>query len=157
MASETYISIDTETTGPCPGINSMLSLGAAVFYADGSEGPTFYATLKELSDGNPYQPTLDWWRTQPKAYKWATDKPSNPELVMADFVQWCREITGRKVPVAWPAAFDFGFVNYYCWRFAGENPLGFGCMDLRSLVMGLHHTKGYYNLKDAKIKELAGR
>ena len=47
---EYYVSIDIEADGPAPGLNSMLSLGAAAFTADGALVDTFSANLEALPD-----------------------------------------------------------------------------------------------------------
>lgn len=46
-----------------------------------------------------------------------------------------------------PACHDFTFVNYYCHRFVGRNPLGYACLDLLSLAMGRLSAKGYSDLE----------
>ena len=46
-------------------------------------------------------------------------------------------LPGKPIAVAWPATFDFAFVNYYCHRFSAGNPLGFAALDIRSYANGL--------------------
>jgi hypothetical protein len=169
MSNETYISIDIETDGPCPGINSMLSLGAAVFRLDGQEmehgllmGRHWAANLLALPEGQQNPDTMKWWKTQPDAWAELEKDVRNPAEAMPDFVLWCNQwrtatAPGKLVAVAWPAAFDFSFVNYYCWRFAGENPLGFACMDIRSYAAGLVDSDHYYRLPESEIKAIAGQ
>ena len=53
---EYYVSIDIEADGPAPGLNSMLSLGAAAFTADGALVDTFSANTPEGSGSRPRPP-----------------------------------------------------------------------------------------------------
>ena len=47
-SEECYVSIDIEADGPAPGLNSMLSLGAAAFTSDGALAQTFSVNLEPL-------------------------------------------------------------------------------------------------------------
>jgi len=149
-----YVSIDIETTGPVPGIYSMISLGAAAFTRDGDELGTCSANLAELPDAVRHPDTMKWWQGQPEAWALATKDPAPPENVMASFVTWIVRLGGKPIAAAWPAAFDFGFVNWYCHRFVGHNPLGFACLDIRSLAQGLTYSRGYYDLRENQIKAM---
>ena len=70
--------------------------------------------------------------------KLAADGKS-PDLAMKEFVSWVRKCTGDKKPVfvGFNACYDWQFVNWYCDRFAGGNPFGFGGIDIKSYFMGL--------------------
>ena len=65
---EIYISTDVETDGPIPGDNSMLSIGAAAFTADGKMIDTFYATLGTLPGAKGDVHTMQWWAENQAAY-----------------------------------------------------------------------------------------
>ena len=54
---ECYVSIDIEADGPAPGLNSMLSLGAAAFISEGAVMDKFSANL----DAREYPKTTHWW------------------------------------------------------------------------------------------------
>src|SRR5215471_10964614 len=131
---EIFISLDIETDGPAPGVNSMLALGAVAFDETGEQvGGYWYTTFDPLEDATPDDDTMRWWETQPEAHAEVLAKTQDPARAIPEFADWC-EITSadhdaRLTAVAWPAAFDFAFVNYYCHRFAGRNPLGFSCVD----------------------------
>ena len=165
---ELFISIDIETNGPAPGVNSMLALGAAAFKHDGTpaftpdgSGPeTWYATLHPLAGTSENPETMDWWKGQPDAWAEVNRDRQQPRYAIPGFVRWCetlRDDTHAKlVAVAWPAAFDFAFVNYYCHRFAGRNPLGFACLDIRSYANALIHHPGYYETPEQAVRDLAG-
>lgn len=143
---ELYINIDIETDGPAAGVNSMLSLGAAVFDRAGAQIALWYRTLEPLAGGIRNGDTMAWWGTQPAAWEEANKDQESPFYAIPEFALWCEGISeGHKlVACAWPAAFDFSFVNYYLWRFAGRNPLGFACLDMRSYANGMYRVPGYY-------------
>ena len=50
-SGECYVSIDIEADGPAPGLNSMLSLGAAAFTSDGALAQTFSAKPRAAPRG----------------------------------------------------------------------------------------------------------
>lgn len=154
---ETYVSIDIEATGPVPGIYSMLSLGAAAFSRDGEELGTWTANLDELEGAVRHPDTMAWWETQPLAWSLVMRDQVSPSSAMKAFEKWVVDLPGKKIAAAWPATFDFSFVNWYFHRFVGSNPLGFACLDLRSLAMGLTFSRGYYDLRENQIKELSDR
>lgn len=146
---EVYFSIDIETDGPAPGVNSMLSLGAAVFTPTAGEIATWYQKIEPLPGAIRNEHTMDFWRENQDAWKEANSDQRSPYNAMGEFAVWCDNYAraGRLVAVAWPAAFDFSFVNYYLWRFAGRNPLGFACVDIRSYANGLFLAPGYYETR----------
>lgn len=152
--SEVYISLDIESTGPVPGLFSMLSLGAAAF-SDGQLIDTYSVNLKELPGAGRDPGTMKWWEGQAEAWKLCRAEPVwDARAAMPEFVRWLEWQPGKLVPVAWPAAFDFGMVHYYNVAFAGRDPMGFACLDLRSLVMGYTKTSTYYGRKESEMKAL---
>lgn len=157
---EMFISIDVETDGPAPGVNSMLALGAAAFGGDGGEVATWYRTLYPLDDAAPDDATAEWWGTQPEAWAEVNRDRRTPAKAIPAFVDWCedlyREHHVKLIAVAWPAAFDFAYVNYYCHRFGGRNPLGFSCLDIRSYANGLARYGDYYGLPEKAVRTMAG-
>jgi 3'-5' exoribonuclease Rv2179c-like domain len=158
---ELFISIDIETDGPAPGWNSMLALGAAAFDRTGEQVGFWYATLKPLEDARQDDGTMQWWASQPEAWKEVTSNRQDPGRVIPEFADWCEfksvDHGAKLVAVAWPAAFDFAFVNYYCHRFAGRNPLGFGACDIRSYANGLADHPDYYGIPEKQVREMAGK
>lgn len=147
---EIYISIDIETDGQAPGINSMLAVGAVAYAASGKEVSAFYRTILPLSWCAPLPKTMAWWREHPEAWAEVTSNQVPPSAATNDFAHWCDGFVraDRKlVPAAWPASFDFSFVNYYLWRFCGRNPLGFSCMDIRSFADGMFGLDGYFGTR----------
>lgn len=160
--SEIFVSIDVETDGPSPGLNSMLSLGAAAFLPRSDDGTAWeetslwYATLSPLAGTAQNPDTMAWWETQPEAKAEVLRNCRLPREAIPQFVSWCEQLPGKPIAVAWPDAFDFAFVNYYCWRFASRNPLGFAACDIRSYANGLAGYPSYYGLPEQEIREMAG-
>lgn len=155
---EIYISIDVETNGPAPGLNSMLALGAAAFTADGNMPTWYYHTLHPMFASHADPDTMKWWETQPEAWAEVNKGQLEPMDAMQRFVAWCDTLREdwKPVAVAAPAAFDFAFVNYYCHRFAYRNPLGFSCLDSRSYGNGLAGYPGYYGMRREEFRNLIG-
>lgn len=154
---EIFVSIDIETDGPCPGVNSMVALGAAAFNGDGEMLDTWYAKLLPLPGAVQDPDTMQWWSTQMDAWGEVTRDCLYADKAMLWFAEWCTALPGKPVAVGWPIAFDFAFVNYYCHRFTNGNPLGFAGLDIRSYANGLAQYDSYYGLKESQVRTLAGR
>lgn len=150
LKPEMYISIDIETDGPCPGMNSMLSLGA-VAYLEGEEVSCFEHNMYPLEDGQEDSDTMAWWDTQPEAWDHVTSNQMDPINAIEEFATWLEFLSlddsCHLVACAWPASFDFGFVNWYMHQYHGENLLGFSCLDIRSYANGLFGNPGYMNTR----------
>lgn len=134
VKSETYISVDIEASGPIPGDYSMLSIGACLVGQPKSRR-RFYRELKPISA-----------RFMPEALKVSglsmtslARKGKEPEAVMRDLEAWVLKSTAEAQPVmvAFNAAFDWSFVNWYFLHFEIENPFGIGPVDIKSYYMGL--------------------
>ncbi len=140
--TEVYISIDVESDGPCPGINSMLSLGAAIIDPI-SEKPvhTWEGIFQPLPDCKPNPSTMENFWNDPKnraAWEAATLNPRDPTELIAEFMEWTRTIPGTKLFVCYPLSYDYKWLDYYIHRFNGSNPFGFACgVDLKSIVYGM--------------------
>lgn len=135
---EMYFSVDVECDGIVPSKNSMLSIGAVAINGMGDPVDEFYITLKELVNTYPDPVTEKFWKSFPEAYKKTRDFACDPYLAMVSFETWVKSKKAEKnVFVAYPAAFDFGFVNYYFLTLLGRNPFGFNVLDIRSFAMGI--------------------
>jgi ribonuclease T len=139
-AVECFISVDVETSGPIPGLYSLLSIGACVVRPSEEpipeeEAGTFYCTLKPLQEagGDPAALAVSGLSLEELART-----GSSPEEVMGRFEEWVVAAcgSGKPVFVGLNAAFDWSFVNYYFHRFLGRNPFGFAALDIKSLYMG---------------------
>ncbi len=134
---EIYVSVDIESDGPIPGVNSMLSFGAAAMREDFEILGTFEANL-ELLPGATFDPeTKEFWMRNPEAYEACRKNPQPPEKAMKDFVAWTKGLPGVPVMVCYPAGFDFTFMYWYMRRFAGESPYSFSCLDIKSYAMAV--------------------
>jgi hypothetical protein len=136
--SEIYFSVDVETDGPVPGVNSMLSLGCAAFDHLGTALGTFSANLLPLPEGQPNPKTMAWWATQPAAWQACQQNQRPSAHVMPEFAQWVTSLAGenaKPVFAAWPVGFDFMFVYWYLMRFHGDSPFSHHALDIRSFAM----------------------
>ena len=157
--TEVFVSIDVETDGPCPGLNSMLALGAVAYDQWENRVGTWYSTLAPLFDCDQNTETMQWWDTQPEAWAEVSDSRrwARARDMIPDFGLWCESLRGEPVVVAWPAVFDFAFVSYYLWRFFGRNPLGYDALDIRSYASGIARCPGYHEeLPESEVRRLAG-
>lgn len=132
---EIYVSTDVETDGPIPGPHSMLSLGSAAYLADKTLLGTFTANLETLPGAYGDPRTMEWWSTQPAAWNACRQNLQSPEDAMKEYVSWLKGLPGRPVFVAYPAGFDFTFVNWYLIRFAGESPFFYSALDIKTYAM----------------------
>lgn len=135
--SEIYVSTDVETDGPIPGPHSMLSLGSAAYRADKTLVSTFSVNLETLPGAAPHPKTAAWWATQPEAWAACRRNPEPPETAMRRYVEWLKSLGDTPVFVAYPAGFDFLFVNWYLIRFTGESPFRHSALDIRTFAMAV--------------------
>jgi hypothetical protein len=134
---EIYVSTDVETDGPIPGPNSMLSFASAAFLADKTMVGTFSANLELLPDAKGDPKTMAWWDQNKQAWDAARTDLRRPEDAMPDYLKWLKELPGRPVFVAYPAAFDFLFVYWYLIKFAGESPFSHSALDIKTYAMAM--------------------
>lgn len=132
---EIYISTDVETDGPIPGPHSMLSFASAAFAAGKQLLGTFSANLHTLPGATSHPRTAQWWATQPEAWAACRERQEDPAAAMHRYVAWLLGLGGTPVFVAYPAAFDFLFVQWYLVRFTGESPFGHSALDVKSYAM----------------------
>lgn len=152
--SEIYISVDVETDGPCPGLNSMLSIGCVAFDAAGNELDEFSRNLCQMEDASPDPSTLNWWRGNLSAWVATRKDLVEPEQAMQDLDEWLLGLSeGKRVFVAYPAGFDFTFVYWYCHKFLGHSPFGFQALDLKTYAMALLGTEFKSTSKRTMPKE----
>lgn len=131
--AEVFVSIDVETSGPIPGVYSMLTIGACL--ADDPE-VTFACELKPISaEADPAAMEVSGLSLQDLE---RDGQP--PAKAMAAFRNWLEDLSGEDrqlVFVGFNAPFDWSFVNYYFHRFTGGNPFGFTALDIKALYMGV--------------------
>lgn len=129
---EVYISVDIEAAGPVPSAFSMLSLGAVV--VDDLKN-TFYIELKPVSD--KFVP--DAMKVVGKTLQDFAKNGRDPKGAMTAFRDWIVSVAEAAKPVfvGFNATFDWAFVNFYFHHYLGENPFGFGGIDIKSYYMGM--------------------
>lgn len=134
--AEIYISVDIEADGPIPGPNSMLSMGAAAFKADGTLIDTFESNLKLLKGAVPDPKTkAEFWDLNPEAYEVTRTNLERPEDSMPRFVSWVQSLNGKPVFVGYPASYDFMFVYWYMMKFRGMSPFSHSALDIKTMAM----------------------
>jgi DNA polymerase III alpha subunit (gram-positive type) len=131
-----YVSTDIEANGPVPGLFSMLSIGAAAI-RDGQVLSTFTANLELLDGAGEHAETMAWWAQHPEAWADARFEPRPAGEAMLAFREWVEALPGRSVFAAYPATYDFQFVQWYLWRFTGGTPFGHGAFDMKSFAAAL--------------------
>ena len=131
MDDEVYISVDIEAAGPVPGEYSMLSIGASVV---GEPETSFYAELKPINE-NAVPEAMTVSNLDMKSL---AEKGQDPMAVMSEFRDWVQVSTAGHKPVfvGFNASFDWSFVNWYFHKYLGENPFGFGALDVKAYYMG---------------------
>ncbi len=132
MKPDRYFSVDIESSGPIPGRYSMLSLGAC---AVDEPNLSFYVEFQPISaDFVPEAMSISGFDLE-QLKKTGTA----PTQAMSEFKRWIDEnSSGRKpVFVGFNASYDWQFVNWYFESFCGNNPFGFGAVDIKSFFMGL--------------------
>jgi hypothetical protein len=134
---EIYVSVDVETDGPTPGLNSMLSLGAAAFTQE-SRTPigTFEVNLLQLAEGQQDPDTMAWWQDQPEAWAYCRKAPKPVRPAMAQLDAWVRGLPGKSILATWPT-WDVAWVTYYLGNFGPgpDNPFGLSALDIKSYAM----------------------
>lgn len=130
--AEVYISIDVEAAGPVPAIYSMLSLGAVV--VDDPKA-IFYVELQPVNENS----IPEAMKIVGRALSDFKKKGRDPKDAILSFRDWIHSVakTGKPVFVGFNATFDWAFVNFYFHQYLGQNPFGFGGIDIKSYYMGL--------------------
>lgn len=132
MNDELYVSVDVETSGPVPGIYSLLSIGACLV---SEPAQSIYLELKP--DGLKYDPEALAVTGFDLAKLESEGLP--PQVAMLKLEQWLTQncSAGQKIVfVGLNAPFDWSFVNYYFHKYSGVNPFGFTAIDMKAYYMG---------------------
>lgn len=132
-----YFVFDIETTGSCPGVHSLLSLGCAA-YRDGTLVDQYYCTV---DDGLRWEPSTKEWWDQQSIVTWEAARFGQVpvEDAMRGFAQWV-DVTAHgclAVGVSQPAGFDFSWIYYLTHRYLGRCPFERRSLDVKSYAMGL--------------------
>ena len=146
--NDIYVSVDVESDGPCPGIHSLLSIGAAAFSIDRKLLDTFSRNLDTIPDGKQNPGTMKFWDRFPEAYAATRIDTVHPETAFKEFDAWLKPLWDRGKPVlmGYPARFDIRWIDYYSWRYLDKNLVGLGAFDVKTagacvLKRGYHNSK----------------
>ncbi len=135
MADEIFISIDIEADGHVPGLSSMLSCGAAAYNIEKELLGTFSCNFELLPDAKPEKRVSDFWEKHQAEYDETRKNMVSPEVGIRQFITWLKETSGNKRPiaVAYPAVYDFPWIDYYTIKYTGRNPFGHSkCIDIKT-------------------------
>ncbi|HWY72282.1 MAG TPA: hypothetical protein VNW98_01465 [Burkholderiaceae bacterium] len=126
--------VDVEADGPAPGLWSMVCFGAvALTMEDG-----IYAKFKAFT-----APISADWQPDALAVSGFTREEHSkfPEAprAMFDFRDWIARTNrgDRATFVSDNPAFDWQFINWYFWKFVGENPFGHSGRRIGDFAAGL--------------------
>lgn len=144
MKNEIFVSVDIEADGPCPGVNSMLSLGAAAFVRTSLEPiATFEVNIHQLDGGKADPDTMKWWSEQdPKVWEHIRKDLKTPEEAMRAFDAWTKRLPGTPILVSYPT-WDITWVSWYFGTFVGKNPYGISALDLKSMAFGMGRNRPF--------------
>lgn len=152
MSSETWISVDVETSGPSPSTGSLLAIGACLV-DDEREG------IELLLRPDP---SLPW--TAEAAGIHGLDRATlerdglEPAEAMARLEAWVLAVSppgSRPVFVGLNAPFDWMFVADACWRHLGRNPFGPSALDIKALYLGRHLPEVRWWAETSRVRMLA--
>lgn len=159
-----YLSVDIESTGDLPPVNSMISLAAVPFYRPDAARPNgqiiephFQVNIEQLFGSVMDKETEEFWRLWPSAWETATKDPVNPFIAMGMFSDYLHFLTQQEnnkhlVFVGWPATFDFDFVKYYLKVYhQGINPFGVAAFDLKTLAYVVLGSRRFRDIRSRKL------
>jgi DNA polymerase III epsilon subunit-like protein len=131
-AAEAYVCVDVETAGPIPADYSLLSIGACTVF---EPQRTFYIELKPI---NEYL-TEEAAAVHHFSIQQLMKEGVAPEEALIRFEAWLLKDAAPGRPplfVAFNAAFDWMFINYYFFHYLGRNPFGHTAIDIKAFYMG---------------------
>jgi ribonuclease T len=130
---EVYICVDIETAGPIPGDYSLLSIGACTIY---EPQQTFYIELKPINQ----HLTQEAASIHKLSLERLKIEGTTPRKALTCFEEWLKDQAlpnQQPIFVAFNAAFDWMFINYYFFHYLGHNPFGHAAIDIKAFYMGL--------------------
>jgi DNA polymerase III epsilon subunit-like protein len=131
--AEAYICVDVETAGPIPGDYSLLSIGACTIY---EPQRTFYIELKPINQNT----TGEAASIHKLPLERLMAEGITPKEALTRLEEWLvNEAAPNQQPlfVAFNAAFDWMFINYYYYHYLGHNPFGHSALDIKAFYMGM--------------------
>lgn len=124
-------SIDVESDAQSPAVGSMVSFGAVKV---SNPNIAFYGKVR---------PITHTWEAAALAVSGFSREEhetfDDPEEVMKAFKVWLimNNSDGRPQFISDNPAFDWQWINFYFWKFVGDNPLGHSARRIGDLYCGL--------------------
>ena len=121
-----------------------------------SPGPAWHRgreLINVLPEAHEDPKTMRWWAEQPGAWAACRTQTRDPERAMRSFDTWVRThalTAGTPVMVAYPAAFDTMWVEWYLHRFVGDSAFRRRAIDVKTLAM-VAMGKGYRRAMKARM------
>lgn len=139
----TYISVDVETTGLIPGSDfDLLSVGAVPTHALGNQ---FHYVIADLDTPNlQWDPsTLEWWLGQTEAAARLKELNDQDKPVWLKYMEcagqfkiWLEQFEKPLMFVAWPASFDYPWIQQLFKENEVDNPFSYRTIDVKSYACG---------------------
>ena len=135
---------DIETDGPDMERNSMIWLG--VFRLTESLGTKFEGKIR---------PKTNTWNSEALGVTGLSREETmmfeRPEIAIPGFVEWVNSNTEpgkRALFCSDNNGYDWGWLNYYLWRYAEGNPFGHTSCNIRNLYQGLMAGRAAAGIKE---------
>jgi hypothetical protein len=139
-----YISVDVEAASLVPNLYSLLSVGACIV---DDPGDCFHRIIAGTeTPGVQWEPdTHDWWTHEDQAdammrlnSKASAIIPYRTEIlnVAEDFHTWLTELEDELFFVAWPASYDYPFIQLLFKNAWLKNPFNYRTIDIKSYACG---------------------
>ena len=131
-----YISLDVEAVGTNPISGSMSSFALVAIDRDETIHGTFERNLKDR-EGTVRDPgTMDFWKKNIHSYMEMQKNQVEPADAMRDAKEWLKSFNRPVVVVAYPAVYDYmWFYSYWMFYNKDFDPIGFSCLDMKTLAM----------------------
>lgn len=153
MTTETWISVDVETSGPTPATGSLIAIGACLV-----ERPEEAIELLLRPD-----PALPWSDEAETIHHLDREflqrvglEPPEALEALAAWLERAVPSGSRPIFVALNAPFDWMFVADCLWRHLGRNPFGISALDLKSLYMGRQAVARWEETRKAHVERRLG-
>lgn len=125
--------LDVEADGPVPGLYSMVSMGVVMCK---HPKETFYGKMRPLYGAQ--------WVEEALAVSGVSRQDHlnypDPEWTINEFILWTfsnNEPGTKPVIISDNNAFDWGFLNWYLWRFQQKNIFGHSSRNLNDIYHGM--------------------
>lgn len=146
---ELYVSVDIETSGPIPGIYSLLSIGACLV-----DEPSMSIYLELQPDSETHdQEALAVSGLDLKRLECEGLVPQDAMRALEEWLRLACPSEKKVVFVGLNTPFDWSFINYYFHKYLGANPFGFTAIDMKAYYMGAFGC----NWKETKSSHMAAK